>query len=282
MEYNYRIKLKAAATIMAFKFFLCILPLFFCSALKGQDLLVLNSEHLKTADTVLVFKPAKKNDSVKYPVVYLLHGHSANYRSWSKLVDLQALADTYQFVVVCPDGLRKSWYMNSQKQEDVNYEDFFLKELLPRINKAYRTDPAKTFVTGASMGGFGAMHLFLNHPDVFLSAGSTSGVLNLRHSGFKKTTLADLLGEYTEENKAFDDFSPVNRLDKLKGLNKTLIFDCGTEDYLYKANNQFRQKCDELKIRATYIAQPGGHTGGYWSKSIKAHFSFFYELANKG
>ncbi|MNY37464.1 hypothetical protein D3C86_1720290 [compost metagenome] len=90
------------------------------------------------------------------------------------------------------------------------------------------------------------MYLFLNHPDVFLSAGSTSGVLNLRHSGFKKTTIAYLLGPYSEENKAFDEYSPVNLLDKIKDLKKTLIFDCGR----------------------------------YWSKSIHAHFRFFQQLAH--
>lgn len=261
--------------------YLFLLFLFQFLFVKGQDVVVLKSARLKTNDSIWVYKPVVYNKEVKYPVVFLLHGHSADYRSWSKLVDLQQLANTYNFIVVCPDGLKKSWYMNSPNADSIQYEDFFMKELMPKIAGAYKTDPEKLFITGFSMGGFGAMYLFLNHPDVFLSAGSTSGVLNLRHSGFKKTTIADLLGSYTEDNKAFDEYSPVNRLESIKELKKTLIFDCGTEDYLYKANNQFRQKCDELKIKATYIAKPGGHTGAYWSKSIKAHFDFFYELANK-
>lgn len=252
------------------------------SVVKGQDLLVLKSPALKTSDSVLVYKPAAYDLKVTYPVVYLLHGHSANYKTWSRLANLQSLADAYKFIVVCPDGLKKSWYMNSLQADSTQYEDFFIKELIPKINSSYRTDQDKVFVTGASMGGFGAMYLFMNYPDTFLSAGSTSGVLNLRHSGFKKTTIACLLGQYSEENKAFDTYSPVNRLERIKDLKKTLIFDCGTEDYLYKANNQFRQKCDELKIKAIYITQPGGHTGAYWSKSIIAHFDFFYELANNG
>jgi putative tributyrin esterase len=248
---------------------------------KGQDVMVIKSASLKTNDSVLVYKPVIYDLKSKYPVVFLMHGHSANYRSWTKLADLQALANQYNFIVVCPDGLKRSWYMNSPHADSLQYEDFFMKELIPRINKDYQSDPKKLFVTGASMGGFGAIYLFLNHPDIFLSAGSTSGVLNLRHSGFKKTTIAYLLGPYAEDNPAFDDYSPVNRLGRIKDLKKTLIFDCGTEDYLYKANNQFRQKCDELKIKATYITQPGGHTGGYWSKSIQAHFRFFHELADK-
>lgn len=259
---------------------LLVLAFFFLSV-KGQDLMVIKSKNLKTNDSVLVFKPVTYDVKVSYPVVYMLHGHSSNFRSWPRLANLQGMADTYNFIVVCPDGLKKSWFINSPKADSLQYEDFFMKELIPKINNTYKVNKEKVFITGNSMGGFGAMYLFLNHPDVFLSAGSTSGVLNLRYSGFKKTTIAYLLGSYSDDNKAFDEYSPVNRLESIKGLNKSLIFDCGTEDYLYIASNQFRKKCDELKIKATYITQPGGHTGPYWSNSIKAHFSFFAELANK-
>jgi putative tributyrin esterase len=244
----------------------------------AQDLLLVKSAYLKTTDSVWVFKPATYQKQQRYPVVYLLHGHSANYTSWSKLADLQSLSNQYGFIVVCPDGLKKSWYLNSPNKDSAQYESFFIKELMPKVSATYSTDTKKHFVTGASMGGFGAMSLLISYPHLFLSAGSTSGVLNLRHSGFKKTTLAYILGEYSEDNKLFDEYSPVNRLHLIKDLNKKLIFDCGTEDYLYKANNQFRQQCDSLKIKATYITQPGAHTGGYWGKTIHQHFRFFDEL----
>ncbi|MGF1926063.1 MAG: alpha/beta hydrolase, partial [Bacteroidia bacterium] len=189
-------------------------------------------------DSVLVYTPKNYHKDQKYPVLYLLHGHSATYKAWSKLADLQALSTQYEFIVVCPDGLKKSWYINSPHPDSLQYESFFIKELLPRIQQDYAVDTTKYFITGASMGGFGAMYLFTSYPNLFLSAGSTSGVLNLRHSGFKKTTLSYLLGEYSEDNKLFDKYSPTSRLRLIEGLNKTIIFDCGTEDYLYKANNQ--------------------------------------------
>lgn len=247
-------------------------------ALNAQDRLGIKSVHLRSVDSVLVYKPAAYLDGHLYPVVYLLHGHSANFTSWSKLMNLQQTADKYGFIIVCPDGLKKSWYMNSPNKDSLQYESFFLMELMPALQKRYQIDRTKQFITGASMGGHGAMYLFLRHPDLFLSAGSTSGVLNLRYSGFKKTTLAAILGPYSEENKAFDDYSVVNLLSNISGLNKQIIFDSGTEDYLYITSRKFREKCDELKIKATYIAQPGGHTGGYWSRSMPVHFEFFHRI----
>ncbi|WP_199117219.1 alpha/beta hydrolase family protein [Pedobacter sp. ASV28] len=242
----------------------------------AQDTLTIFSKtNLRQTDSILVFSPKTIQKDRKYPAVYLLHGHSANYKSWSKLTDLQALANQYGFIIICPDGLKKSWYLNSPKADSLQYESFFLKELMPHISNRYAIDPKNVFITGASMGGFGAMWLMVNHPDLFAGAGSTSGVLNLRYSAFRKTTIAYLLGEYDDKNQLYDDYSPVNKLQSLQKLNKALIFDTGTEDYLYITSKQFRQKCDELKIKATYIAQPGGHTGGYWSQSILKHFEFF-------
>lgn len=249
--------------------------------LHAQDLLTISSEkNLKQTDSILVFKP-QQSALAKYPVVYLLHGHNANFRSWSKLADLQKLANQHQFIIVCPDGLKKSWYLNSPNKDSLQYESFFLEELMPTINKKYSIDNQNVFITGASMGGFGAMYLMTKYPQLFAGAGSTSGVLNLRYSAFRKTTIAYLIGTYDDKNKLYDDYSPVNNLQTLQGLNKALIFDTGTEDYLYITSKQFRQKCDDLKIKATYIAQPGGHTGGYWSKSILKHFEFFSENLKK-
>lgn len=246
-------------------------------SLHAQETLRIPSpKNLKQSDSVLVFKP-QQSSLEKYPVVYLLHGHNANYKSWSKLADLQKLANQYQFIIVCPDGLKKSWYLNSPNKDSLQYESFFLEELMPTINQKYKVDDRNVFITGASMGGFGAMYMITKHPQLFAGAGSTSGVLNLRYSAFRKTTIAYLIGTYDDKNKLYDDYSPVNNLLSLQGLNKALIFDTGTEDYLYITSKQFRQKCDELKIKATYIAQPGGHTGGYWSKSILEHFDFFSE-----
>lgn len=258
---------------------LAIFLILTATRLLAQDVMVIKSPKLKANDTIWTFKPTNYRSQQKYPVVFLLHGHSANYRSWSRLANLQDLANQYQFLIVCPDGQKKSWYINSPKADSAQYEDFFMQELMPKIAKSYHTDTARYFITGASMGGYGAMWLFLHHSNCFLSAGSTSGVLNLRYSAFRKTTIAYLLGPYSDDNKAYDDYSVVNWLYKIAGTNKAIIFDSGTEDYLYITSKKFREKCDELKIKATYTAQPGAHTGGYWSKTILQHFRFFAEQA---
>ncbi|WP_293914964.1 MULTISPECIES: alpha/beta hydrolase family protein [unclassified Sphingobacterium] len=244
----------------------------------AQETVLITSQSLQTIDSVYVYKPEGYSKKKQYPVVYLLHSHGANYRTFSRILDLQRLSDTYGFLIVCPDGLKSSWFMNSPLKSGLQYEDFFIRELMPYINKHFGGRADASFVTGASMGGHGALWLYVNYPASFLSAGSSSGVVNLRHSGFKKTTIAEHLGEYSDTNENFDRYSVVTNIKRLKDLSKTFIFDCGTEDYLYKANKSLRDSCDQWKIKATYIARPGAHTGTYWSESLPVHFEYFNTL----
>lgn len=244
----------------------------------AQDLNVLKSKYLNTTDSLWVYKPATYNEGNTYSLLYLLHGHSANFRSWSNLADLQTLASQYNMIIVCPNGLKKSWYINSPLIADSQYESFFFNELVPFVHQHYAINKNEVFITGASMGGYGSLWLFMHHPDYFRSAGSTSGTVDLRHSGFKASTIAEHLGAYSANNKNFDTYSIVDNVKLLAKADKPIIFDIGTEDYLYKCNKALRDSCDFYKVKATYTAQPGKHTGGYWSKTILDHLKFFSNL----
>ncbi|MGB4773897.1 MAG: alpha/beta hydrolase family protein [Daejeonella sp.] len=259
---------------------LCYCLLISCiisSSVFAQDKLIYQSKNLSKADTVLVFKPKQYAKRNLYPVIYLLHGYSGNYNQWNRIMNAQKYADEYGFIIVCPDGLFNSWYFNSPVKKDSQFEAFFFDELVPDINKKYKTDTSKIFISGLSMGGHGALYLFLQKPELFLSAGSTSGVMDLKSSG-DKYGISDLLGKPGDSDPAWYKYSVNGNIDKLAGTSKQIIFDCGTSDRFYLVNNDLRKKCDSLKINATYISQPGNHDQSYWAKSIRQHFDFFKTL----
>lgn len=255
---------------------LFIIIVFFHLA-KGQQQHIISSEIIPAPDTVWVFPPTEYTSGKEYPVVYLLHGWSGNYQQWSNITDIQAYADKYGFIIVCPDGFYDSWYLNSPENIDWQYKDYFFQSLLPFINKKYSVDKSKVFISGLSMGGHGAFYLFSQRPDIFLSAGSSSGVLDLRHQQ-GNYGLARILGKYSEKPDQWKQASVVSNLLNIKKSNKPIIFDCGTGDSFYDVNNRFRQLCDSLKIPATYISQPGKHNADYWKKSIPFHFDFFNNI----
>ena len=143
---------------------------------------IIKSLYIDNPDTIWIFTPAgydPTNPAKTYPLVYLLHGWSGTYHQWNDITDCQRLADHYGFIIVCPDGLYDSWYINSPALKESRYADFFFQDLMPFISEKYHADTDNIFIAGLSMGGHGALYLFSQKPDLFRSAGSLSGVLDL-------------------------------------------------------------------------------------------------------
>ncbi|MES2417654.1 MAG: alpha/beta hydrolase family protein [Bacteroidota bacterium] len=260
-----------------FLVFITVLGLSFAGF--AQEQLIYKSKHLAKPDTTWVFKPKNYELSDKLPVLFLLHGYGGNFKQWDGIMGAQKYADEYGFILVCPDGLYNSWYLNSPVKSNMQFETFFFEELFPDIKNKYKVDTGNVFITGLSMGGHGALSLFIKHSELFKSAGSTSGGIKLS-DGFGKWGLADLLGNPAKDDKLWRDYSVIENIGRLKGNKKPFIFDCGSDDFFYQSNNEFKQKCDSLKLNATYISQPGNHNKAYWAKSIKQQFEFFKNLTN--
>jgi S-formylglutathione hydrolase FrmB len=245
---------------------------------QAQKQFILKSTFLKSPDTSLVFMPKNMDYMAdNLPVLIMLHGYGGDYKQWNNIINIQEYADKYHFIIVCPDGGGKdSWYFDSPILKDSKYESFFIEEYLPYIKNNYPVDTNGIFITGLSMGGHGAMYLFLRHPELFASAGSTSGVLDLNYSGLKYSSLSNKLGEYNDNQERFDEYSSIKYLDNVKfGTSHPFIFDCGNKDHLYQANKNFKAKCDSLGINAFYFSFPGRHNRMYWKESIPWHFEFF-------
>lgn len=248
-------------------------------SVSAQDQLIYKSKNLSKPDTTWVFKPQNYQQKEKLPVLFLLHGYSGNYKQWDKIMDAQKYANDYGFIIVCPDGLFSSWYINSPVKSDMQFESFFFDELFPDLKSKYKMDTNNVFISGLSMGGHGALYLFIKHPELFKSAGSTSGGIQLL-DGFGKYGLGEVLGNPPITSELWQKYSVTSLIDQLKKDKKPFIFDCGSDDFFYKSNNALKQKCDELKLNATYISQPGTHNMAYWAKSIKQQVAFFKNLVN--
>ena len=243
----------------------------------AQEQLYFNPIYVPHTDTTLVYTPKdySMTSGRKYPVMFLLHGCGATYRQWNTIINVQKYADAYGFIIVCPDGLKDSWYVNSPRKKMSRFEDFFFNDLFPTIKQKYRVENDQVFITGICAGGHGALYLFSKRPDLFRAAGSSGGVLDLSVES-ANASLQHILG--SGESDVFRKFSVIHNVGKLAASQKEIIFDCGTEDVNYEANNDFRRRCDELRVKATYISQPGKNEKTYWQKAIKVQFDFFKRI----
>ncbi|MCK5032803.1 MAG: esterase family protein [Calditrichia bacterium] len=231
----------------------------------------------KEYKAVIVF-PDKylANHDEYWPVVYLLHGWSGKYSDWAKKTDLGTLADKYEFIIVCPDGVYAGWYLDSPLIKDSQYETYIAKEVVQYVDENYRII-AKTkgrFICGLSMGGQGAIRLISKYPELFDAAGSMSGVMELSEAT-KKYGLIQLLGDYESNKDLWQDESCLKIVESLAGKNKGLIIDCGIKDRFIESNRKIHQKMIDLNIQHDYYERPGGHSWDYWVNALDFHLLFF-------
>ena len=225
----------------------------------------------------VVITPEAYNEKEQFPVVYLLHGYSGNYRNWIERVpELQEYADRFELIIVCPDGTFASWYLDSPKLEESKYETYVATELVSWIDERYSTVKSRKgrAITGLSMGGHGAFYLAFKHQEVFGMAGSMSGGVDLRPFP-KKWELEKLLGSYAENPKNWETHSVINLTHLLTPGSLDIIFSCGTDDFFYDANVRLHEKLLYHNIPHTFISAPGGHTYDFWADTVKYHLQFF-------
>ena len=93
-----------------------------------------------------------------------------------------------KFILVCVDmttPVGSSWYVNSPVTG--NWEDFVVQELVPYVDKSFRTLPSRDSrgIAGDFMGGYGALRFGMTHPEVFGSVyalhpvGTGSGIFTM-------------------------------------------------------------------------------------------------------
>ncbi len=254
--------------LLGFSFLVFALPLF------AQQSHELYSSNVPYMDTIKVFYPKTYTTTKTYPIVIMLHGWSANQDQWANITNLQTYADRYGWLIACPNGFYDSWYMDSPELASSQYETYFFENLMPFLQRKYKIDPKNIFITGLSMGGQGALRLYLKDPDFFNSAGSTSGVFDLKVVG-NRLGLDRLLGAQEEFADRWQAFSVMGRLETLQDTPKTFIFDCGRKDPFFKNNEEMNALCQKMGIKAVFVPQDGDHSKTYWAKSIQTHFDFF-------
>jgi hypothetical protein len=127
---------------------------------------------------MVVYLPAGYESSdARYPVIYFLPTPFDSYRAPFDKNGAQGLFDRAtqagvidKFILVCVDmttPLGSSWYVNSPVTG--NWEDFMVRELVPYVDKGFRTLASRDSrgIAGDFMGGYGALRFGMTHPEVF-------------------------------------------------------------------------------------------------------------------
>ncbi len=234
---------------------------------------------MKKSIKAVVVTPDSYNNVKSFPVFYLLHGYSGNYRGWIKdMPSTKSLADTHQMIIVCPDGEYSSWYFDSPVDSAFRYETYITKELIEWIDKKYQTVAKREgrAISGLSMGGHGGLFLGFRHQDVFGACGSMSGGVDIRPFP-NNWDLKKRLGEQNKFPENWENYTVMNQLYLLAPKSQKIIIDCGTEDFFYDVNVRLHEELKYRNIPHDFISRPGGHNREYWDSAVKYQALFFSE-----
>ncbi len=223
------------------------------------------------------YKSPHKKD-VRYPVIYLLHGLTGNSNNWIERTRLLEYATEYSVIFITPEG-GDGWYTNSVSNDKEKWESYIIEELVPEVDKRFRTLATrdKRAIAGLSMGGFGSLKFGLKYPDKFVLAGSFSGALGAAQitekaiPGAIGKTIDGIFGpDGSDTRKANDIFAIIRSLTPEKTKTIPFIYlDCGTEDFLFANNREFVNLLVEKKVPHEYRQLPGAHDWKYWDKQVQ-------------
>ena len=118
------------------------------------------------------------------------------------------------------------------------------------------------------MGGYGAIKIALKECDSFCAAAGLSSVADIKTELFKDH-LNNLLNGNVEKIHENDLYHLIK--EKENEVNKPRLYSwCGTEDFLYKDNIEFKTYMEKYDYDFTYRESSGDHGWEYWDKEILA------------
>lgn len=207
----------------------------------------------------------------RYPVLYLLHGWSGDYNSWTKQTALMQFASEYQLIIITPEG-GNGWYTDSATVPSDQYEAYFMRELIADVDSRFRTiaDRRGRSIAGVSMGGYGALKFGFKYPEKFSLAASMSGALDAT-SRTDDTSIMQTFGEPDSPARKTNDLTRLARefpTDR-QALLPYVYLDCGTDDPWLASNRDFSGVLLERRIVHEYRQLPGNHLWTYWDRQVR-------------
>ncbi len=189
--------------------------------------------------TVLVRVPANYNQTdAKFPVVYMLDAHAPQNSMMVGIVEQQAWGGMMpEMIVVGIQNTNRTRDLTPTKSQRTNtggggdkFLDFLEKEVVPMVEKNYRTQPFRIFA-GHSLGGLMAVYASLTRPDLFNAYIAASPylqwdndfVIKLSEETFKqnrdwKKTMFIGLGDEPDYVKGFNAFQDLLKKTKPKNF----------------------------------------------------------------
>jgi enterochelin esterase-like enzyme len=257
---------------------------------KVFDDLSMQSKILKSERKFAIYLPPDYDLSTRsYPVLYLLHGGGDDQTGWIQFGEVLHIADqainegkVTPMIIVMPDASAGKRGFFNDISGNWNYEDFFFKEFMPYVEKAYRIKGEKRYraVSGLSMGGGGSFMYALHHPELFsssapLSAYNGPSTVEELKEGLKRNGE----GNYSDEQlsayfEQHNTLSLINSTEAEKMSSVRWFIDLGDDDFIFESNSLIHIAMRKKNIKHEYRVRDGAHSWTYWRQSLPEVLEF--------
>ena len=232
------------------------------------------SEITKSWRRAFIYTPPGYDDKLneRYPVLYLQHGAGEDETGWSNqgkadfiLDNLIAKGEAKPMIVVMDKGYAvdptapKDDAANGLKAmlENKTLADVFIKEIIPMVDKEFRTiaDRDHRAIAGLSMGGFQAYMIGTTNLDKFTYIAGFSGGGFVDEDG----------GVASVYGGVFNDANAINQKVKV------MYMSTGTEEskMMYETVNNFHKGLEKAGVKHIYYESPGtSHEWQTWRRSL--------------
>lgn len=203
--------------------------------------------------------------------LFLLNGYTGDASNFIP----EELSRKYHFAVVVPEP-ENGFYLDGASTGHA-YETMVAVELVEYVRKTFglAKTPEDTYVFGLSMGGFGALHTGLAHPDVFGKIGAMSSALIVHEIAGMKEGESTGVANYAYYRECFGDLETVEKSrNNPEVLAKELIdcgaklpqiyMSCGTEDFLIENNREMHAYLNKIGYPHIYKESAGIHDMKFW------------------
>ena len=207
--------------------------------------------------------------------LFLLHGYSGDCHDWLYNGGASALSMQYNLAVVMPTG-GVSFYLDREATGH-KYCSLLGLDIINYLRETFGLAMTRedTWIGGASMGGFGALHTALAFPDRFSGVVALSSALIVHQLPKMEPGFANPMANYDYYVETFGDLKTAEERD----CNPELLYRnavaegkplpriymaCGTEDFLMAENRNMRDFLEAQKADYIYKEGPGVHDWSFW------------------
>ena len=243
--------------------------------------ITVKTPNLQGRGDICVFVPPIK-DLKDVPIVTLLHGVYGSAWIWAHKAGVHFTALRLMeegilepMVLAMPsDGL---WGDGSAylSHNDKNFESWIVDDVIAAVieNIACTSNKSELFISGLSMGGYGALRLGAKYPTKYKAI---SGHSSITHKNQMSLFVEEGISNYDQMN------SKEEGVFELLLINKSNLpyirFDCGKDDILIEHNRKLHKDLKSNSIPHLYQEFEGKHEWPYWEEHVKDTLLFFNNL----